>query len=68
MPKQPAKKPSRSDRGSISVSGSTYDRLQAAYPFGGLSAFVEEIVMTGLDDPAISRRVVKKCREAGRRA
>jgi hypothetical protein len=52
------------DRRSISVSGSTYDRLRAAYPLGGLAAFVEEIVTVGLDDPAISKRVVKKCREA----
>jgi hypothetical protein len=66
MPKAPAKRMLRPDRRSISVSGSTYDRLRAAYPFGGLSAFVEEVVTAGLDDLAISKRVLKKCREAER--
>jgi hypothetical protein len=64
MPKAPAKKMLRSDRCSISVSGATYDRLCASYPFGGLSAFVEEIITSGLDDLAISKRVLKKCRAA----
>ena len=66
QPWQPAKKPPRSDRRSISVSGSTYDRLRAAYPFGSLSAFVEEIVTAGLDDLAISKRVLKMCRASER--
>lgn len=68
MPKPPSKKPPRSDRRSISVSGSTYDRLRAAYPLGSLSAFVEDVVTDGLNSCTISTRVIKKCREAGRRA
>ena len=48
-------------RYSISVSSRTYDRLRTAVP-GSLAAFVDNIVTTAFDDPAILARVVARCR------
>ena len=47
-------------RYSISVSSRTYDRLRTAVG-GSLAKFVDNIVTTALDDPAILARVVAKC-------
>jgi hypothetical protein len=47
-------------RYSISVSSRTYDRIRAAVP-GSLAAFVDDIVLTALDDPAILSRVLARC-------
>ncbi len=52
----------RSNRYSISVSGSTYDRLRAATPRGTVTWIVEDLVLSALDDPEIRARVVDKCR------
>lgn len=49
-------------RYSISVSSKTYDRLLATVTSGSLARFVDEIVTSALDDPAILVRVVGKCR------
>ena len=48
-------------RYSISVSSRTYDRLRMAVA-GSLAAFVDDIVVTALDDPTILARVTAKCR------
>ena len=47
-------------RYSISVSSRTYDRLRTVVG-GSLASFVDNIVTTALDDPAILARVVAKC-------
>jgi len=47
-------------RYSISVSSRTYDRLRMAVS-GSLAPFVDDIVTTALDDPAILARAVAKC-------
>ena len=47
-------------RYSISVSSKTYDRLRAAVN-SSLARFVNDIMMTTFDDPAILARVVAKC-------
>lgn len=49
-------------RYSISVSGETYDRARMAVQ-GSLSAFVDDIVLTALNDPSILARLVPKCRQ-----
>lgn len=49
-------------RCSISVSGTTYDRLRAAVPHGGIAGLVDEMVETAFDDPEILARVVARCR------
>ena len=51
----------KTQRYSISVSSRTYDRLRTAVT-GSLPAFVNDIVRTALDDPAILARVVARCR------
>jgi hypothetical protein len=51
----------RKHRYSISVSADTYDRVQAVVN-GSLSRFVDTIVETALSDPAISSRLVSRCR------
>ena len=48
-------------RYSISVSARTYDRLRMAVA-GRLSAFVDDMVVTALDDPTILARVMGRCR------
>lgn len=48
-------------RYSISVSSRTYDRLRTVVP-GSLATFVDDIVTTALNDPAILARVVARCR------
>ncbi len=50
------------NRCSISVSGETYDRLRASVTSGSVASFVDEIVVTALDDPAIMARLVDRCR------
>lgn len=55
---------SRKVRHSISVSGKIYDRLRAAVPHGGVSGFVDSIILSGLDDPTILARLIDKCRRA----
>ena len=47
-------------RYSISVSSRTYDRLRSAVT-GSLAGFVDDLVATALDDPAILARVVARC-------
>lgn len=49
-------------RYSISVPAETYDRVRAAVP-GNLAAFVDDLVTSALDDPAILARVVSRCRQ-----
>ena len=51
----------KTQRYSISVSSRTYDRLRTVVA-GSLASFVDDIVTTALDDPAILARVVAKCR------
>lgn len=51
----------KTQRYSISVSSRTYDRLRMAVT-GSLAAFVDDIVTTALDDPAILSRVGSRCR------
>jgi hypothetical protein len=51
----------RMQRYSISVSGETYERLRSAVQ-GSMAAFVDEIVLAALNDPAILARVVPQCR------
>ena len=53
----------KKQRFSISVSGTTYDRLRSAVPLGGVSSFVDDIVLGALDDPAILRRLIDRCRQ-----
>ena len=50
----------KKQRYSISVSGGTYDRMRTIVT-GSLAKFVDNIVTTALDDPAILERVVAKC-------
>jgi len=52
----------RKPRYSISVAGPTYKRLRSAVPRGGVTGFVDDILTTALDDPAILARLVNKCR------
>ena len=56
MPKKP-----KPNRYSISVSGKTYDRLCAKVPRGGVACFVDDLVASALDDPAIMSRLVDQC-------
>lgn len=51
----------KTQRYSVSVSSRTYDRLRTAVE-GSLAGFVDDIVATAIDDPAILSRVVAKCR------
>jgi len=51
----------RKQRYSISVSADTYDRVQEVVS-GSLAKFVDTIVETALSDPAISSRLVSRCR------
>ena len=50
----------KKQRYSISVSSRTYDRLRTAVT-GSLAGFVDNIVATALDDPAILARLVARC-------
>ena len=50
----------KTQRYSISVSARTYDRLRTAVT-GSLAAFVDDIVVTTLEDPAILARVMTRC-------
>jgi hypothetical protein len=59
MPKKIRK---TSPRYSISVSGTTYDRLRAAAPRGRVASLVDEIVESALDDPETLARLVARCR------
>jgi len=47
-------------RYSISVSGATYDRLRAAVD-GRMATFVDDVVRSALDDPAIRARLLTLC-------
>lgn len=51
----------KTDRYSISVSGRTYDRLRSVVPHGGVARFVDDIVTSALNDPAILARLVDRC-------
>ena len=55
---------SRSTRPSISVTGKTYDRLRAAYPSGSLAAFVDDMIVATLKDPAACARLVALCQRS----
>lgn len=48
-------------RYSISVSGEIYDRLRSVVVQGSVAAFVDDIVLGALDDPAITARLVAQC-------
>lgn len=50
----------KTQRYSISVSARTYDSLRAKVS-GSLAGFVDDLVETALDDPAILARLVAKC-------
>ena len=50
----------KAQRYSISVSAKTYDCMRAAAP-GSLAEFVDDIVTSALDDPAILSRLLAKC-------
>ena len=53
----------KTQRYSISVSSRTYDRLRTAVTGSlSLATFVNDIVVTALDDPTILSRVVARCR------
>jgi hypothetical protein len=52
----------RSKRYSISVTGRTYDRLRLTVASASLQKFVDGLITSALDDPAILARVVGKCR------
>ncbi len=53
-----------SKKPSISLSGKTYQRLQAHVSETSLSKFVDGIMRSALDDPTIRDRVLAKCRAA----
>lgn len=55
-------KRAKPNRYSISVSGKTYDLLRAKVPYGGVACFVDDLVTSALEDPAIMARLVDKCR------
>ncbi len=55
-------KKSRRSRPAISVSGKTYERLRAAYPFGSLAAYVDSLIVSALDDPKTLANMVARCR------
>ena len=48
-------------RYSISVCGETYERLRSTVSSTSLQKFVDGILTTALDDPAILERVLGKC-------
>lgn len=50
----------KTQRYAISVSARTYDRMRGMVR-GSLAGFVDEIVMSALDDPAILARVLSRC-------
>jgi hypothetical protein len=50
----------KTPRYSISVSARTYDLLRAEVD-GSLAGFVDDIMTSALDDPAILARVMAKC-------
>jgi hypothetical protein len=54
----------KTNRPSISVTGRTYDRLRAAYPYESLAAVVDKMIATSLNNPKISARVAARCRQA----
>jgi hypothetical protein len=53
---------SKKRRPSISVTGKIYDRLRTSVTQTSLSKFVENVVLSALDDPTIRDRVLDKCR------
>lgn len=52
----------KDNKHSISVSGKLYAALCAVVPHGGVACFVDEAVVTALDDPDILERLVARCR------
>jgi hypothetical protein len=65
MPEEQKTKPSsRSKRPSISVTGKTYERLRAAYPTTSLAAFVDDMIVKTLNDPAACARLAALCQRA----
>lgn len=50
----------KTPRYAISVSAKTYDRMRAVAP-GSLAEFVDDIVTSALDDPAIRARLLAQC-------
>lgn len=50
------------NRYSISVSGTTYDRLRSAVD-GSMASFVDGIVLGALNDPATMARLLSRCRQ-----
>lgn len=55
----------RYKRYAISVTGAAYDRLSAMpQAFASVSRFVDELIVSALDDPTTCERVLKKCRMA----
>lgn len=53
-------KKKKTRRYSISVSAGTYDRLRTAVD-ESLAGFVDDLVLTALDDPTILARLVARC-------
>lgn len=51
----------RYQRYAISVSGSTYTRLRKAVMETSMHKFVDGIIVSALDDPAICARVLARC-------
>ena len=51
----------RLQRYSISVSSKTYERMRAATEGESLARFVDDIMLSALDDPAILSRVLAMC-------
>jgi len=56
----PEKKKKKTHRYSISVSAGTYDRLRNAVD-ESLAGFVDDLVLTALDDPTILARLLPRC-------
>ena len=54
--------PKKMNRYSISVAGTTYDRLRNAVD-GSMASFVDGIVLGALNDPAILGRLLARCRQ-----
>lgn len=54
--------PKKMNRYSISVSGTTYDRLRGAVD-GSMASFVDGIVLGALNDPAILSRLLARCHQ-----
>lgn len=57
-----AKPKPKPKRYSISISGPTYDRLRSSVTSTSTQKFVDGILASALDDPAILARLIERCR------